>query len=214
LEYLVHLGPKEIKRHLDRLRDAWVAQPAVTEIRARAHPQVVSVINRFALDAAALAMAIEAKILPWVKADTDAGIIACMQRWVKQPGNTDSSGELLRDIEQRRKAIAVTIDDRFIRLTVENGRLAPVSTIDLHKMERADEFDGYTKVKDGRFLVKPDAWQRWWAGLNVEEVNKHLQNAGLLIPDREGKASRLEVFKSGKPPGRFYVLVPAFIGSV
>jgi putative DNA primase/helicase len=189
LEYLVHLGPKYIKQNLDRLRDAWLAQSAVTEIRERAHPQVVSVINRFGLVAAALAMAIEAEILPWSKTDTDAAIIACMQRWVNQRGNVDEAGELLREIERRRNRFAVTADARLIHLAFDGRRrLVAASPTDEQKLKAAEQFDGY--VKNGRILLKPDAWQHLWDGLDgkaVKQVKQHLLRQGLLIADSDGK---------------------------
>jgi hypothetical protein len=49
LRHLVGVTPKGIKAELKRLRGAWLELPEVTEIASRAHPQVVSVINRFAL---------------------------------------------------------------------------------------------------------------------------------------------------------------------
>lgn len=214
LRCLAAIPPSTITERLSKYRDAWLALPQVIESMDQAHPQLVSVVNRFAFVAAALAFAIKEKILPWKTADTNAGIVACMQRWLDQRGNRDTSVELLREIERRRKTIAATIDDRFIRLTVKKGRLVPASDAERHKTEGAGAFDGHIKVKDGRILVKPEAWQRWWAGLNVEEVNKFLLKAELLIPDRAGKASRSEVVKSGEPPARFYVLAPAFIDSV
>jgi hypothetical protein len=212
LQYLVGQTPKKFKPRLNELRKTFLAQPAVAEIFAQAHSQVVSVINRLALVAATLAMAIEAKILPWSQADTDDAIIACMQRWLRERGNVDAAGELLRQIEQRRRTTAATIDDHFIRLSVEGRRLVPASAADQHKMERADEFDGY--IKNGHLLVTPEAWRQRWAGLNLEDVNKHLLKANLLIPDREGKASRAEKYNSDAPAKRFYVLAPAFIDGV
>jgi uncharacterized protein (DUF927 family) len=194
LEHLVRVGPEDIKQHLNRLRDMWLAQPVVTKIFTDAHPQAVSVINRFALIAATLVMAVDAKILPWSQADTDTAIIACMQRWRKEHGNIDAAAELQHEIERRLRILAATIDDQFIHLSIEGGRLVPASAADQHKMERADEFDGY--VKNGHILMAPEAWQRRWAGLSVEDVNKHLLKAGLLIPDRKGKASRVENTKA------------------
>jgi hypothetical protein len=74
-------------------------------------------------------------------------------------------------------------------------------------MEQADQFDGY--IKNGHILMTPEAWQRRWAGLSVEDVNKHLLKAGLLRPDRKGKASRVEKYNGDAPAKRFYVLAPA-----
>jgi hypothetical protein len=48
---------------------------------------VRAVVNRFSLNAAALRMAIEASLLPWAVEEADAGVIACMRRWVQQRGN-------------------------------------------------------------------------------------------------------------------------------
>jgi hypothetical protein len=210
LQYLVGQTPKKFQPRLNELRKVFLTQPVVAETFDRAHAQVVSVINRFALIAATLAMAIEANILPWARDDTDVAIIRCMQRWL--PPNIDVAGELLREIERRRRIVAATIDDRFIWLSVEGRSLVPASAADQHKMERADEFDGC--VKNRHLLVTPEAWRRWWAGHNLEDVNKHLLKANLLIPDREGKASRPEKYNGSAPAKRFYVLAAEFIDGV
>ena len=135
LRHLVALGPKQIKVELKQLREAWWQLAQVKDTADRAHPQVVSVINRFALIAAALHMAATAGIVPWTAADIDDGIVACMKRWLHQRGNIDTAGELLREISQRRQTIAATINDRFIRLGVKGRRLVPVSAADQRKME-------------------------------------------------------------------------------
>jgi uncharacterized protein (DUF927 family) len=212
LRHLAGLTPKGIKAELKRLRGAWLELPEVTEIASRAHPQVVSVVNRFDLVAAALHMAIEAGILPWTIADVDTAIIACMKRWLQQRGNIDTAGELLREIERRRQTIAATIDDRFIHLEIKGRRLAPASAADQSKMDAEQKFDGYVKEygEDGRLLIWPDAWHRLWAGLDAAAVKKHLRQAGLLIADPSDAAS-LEKFKSKTPPARFYVLAKAFV---
>ena len=110
--------------------------------RTEPHPHVVSVVNRFALVAAALNMASAAGIVPWAVADSDAAIIACMQRWLRQPGNIDAADELLREIWRRRQRFAATINDRFIHLCLKDRRLVPASAADQRKMEaeqRGDE---------------------------------------------------------------------------
>jgi putative DNA primase/helicase len=168
---LIALGPDEIKSRLNQHRNTWLALPQVLEIRDRTRPRVQSVVNRFALVAAALAMAINEKILPWSQLDTDTAIISCMQRW-NQRGNTDAAAELLLEIERRRKAIAATINDRFIHLSIAGRRIVPATATDQHKMAAADRFDGF--LKGGHILVKPEAWRRWWTGLDAEAVKKHL----------------------------------------
>jgi putative DNA primase/helicase len=161
LVHLVALGPKQIKAELKQLRQAWWALPQVVEIANRAHPQVVSVINRFALVAAALQMASAAGIVPWAVDDINVGVIACMQRWLQQRGNIDTAGETLRQIKQRQHEIAATLDYRFIHVRVEDRRLIPASKADSRKIEVAhngEQFDGY--VKGEHVLVTPEAWRR------------------------------------------------------
>jgi hypothetical protein len=84
--HLVDIGPNKIKAGLHEHRGAFLALPEVLAVAAKAHPQVRAVVNRFALYAAALRMAIAAELLPWSVEEADAGIIACMQRWVLQRG--------------------------------------------------------------------------------------------------------------------------------
>ena len=94
--HLVDVGPDTIKAELNKHRATFLALPAVIAVAEKAHPQVRAVVNRFALHAAALRMAIAAGLLPWTVEDADTGIVACMERWVKQRGNIDTAGELVR----------------------------------------------------------------------------------------------------------------------
>ena len=206
LRHLVALGPEQIKAELKLLREAWWKLSQVAEIADRAHPQVVSVVNRFTLIAAALSMASTAKIVPWSIDVINTAIIACMSRWLQQRGNIDASGELLQEIRRRQRMIAASINFRFIRLHIEGRRLVPASGADQRKMEA--EFDGY--IKDENILVLPKAWHRLWAGLDADAVKKHLRETGLLIADPKDKLS-LQKFQSKTPPARFYVLNKAVI---
>ena len=215
LQYLVGQTPKKFQPRLNELCKVFLGQPAVAEILDRAHSQVISVIHRFALVAATLAMAIEANILPWSQVDTDAAIIACMRRWLNQRGNIDTAGELLREIERRRRMFAVTANDRLIHLDIVERQLVAASPADQRKMEAAERFDGFFKngraIDEGRVLLTPDAWRHLWAGLDLEAVKQHLLRRGLLIPGRDGKVPSAEKYKSGAPTARFYVLAAAFI---
>src|SRR6516165_226153 len=215
LQYLVGQTPKNFQPRLNELCKVFLRQPAVVEILDRAHSQVISVIHRFALVAATLALAIEASILPWSQVDTDAAIIACMQRWLNQRGNIDVAGELLREIERRRRMFAVTANDRLIHLDIVERQLVAASPADQRKMEAAERFDGFFKngraIDEGRVLLTPDAWRHLWAGLDLEAVKQHLLRRGLLIPGRDGKVPSAEKYKSGAPTARFYVLAAAFI---
>jgi hypothetical protein len=98
--HLVQLGPDRIKTGLDRHREYFLALPEVAAVTEKAHPQARAVANRFALYGAALRMAIEADLLPWSIAQADAGIVACMGRWVALRGNVDVAGEMARAARQ------------------------------------------------------------------------------------------------------------------
>jgi hypothetical protein len=132
-----------------------------------------------------------------------------MARWLKQRGNIDTAGELLREIMRRRRIIAATIDNRFIHLSLAGRRLVPASVADQRKMAAEQQFDGY--IKSGRILVQPDAWHRLWAGLDADAGKEQLRRAELLIAGPNGDVPSLEKFKSKAPPARFYVLAPAFV---
>jgi uncharacterized protein (DUF927 family) len=213
LQYLIAQTSKTFKPRLKELRAMFLAQPRVAEI-ASAHAQVRHVINRFALTAATLALAVEAGILPWSRSDTDNGVVACMRRWAKQRGNLDVAGELLHEIERRRILFAATAQDRLIHLAVVGRRLVAASPADQHKLEAVEHgyvsYDGY--VKNERILLTPTAWHRLWASLDVEVVNRHLMHQQLLIPGLdEGDVTSVEKVRSGAKPARFYVLAPRFI---
>jgi putative DNA primase/helicase len=210
LQHLVALGPRQIKIELKRLREAWWALPQVAEIASRANPQVVSVIGRFALVAAALSMASVAGVVPWSVLEIETGIIACMSRWLQQRGSVDTAGGLLREIRRRWQMFAATVSDRFIHIhiNVKGRRLVPASIADQRKMDMADRFDGY--IKGDYVLVTPEAWHRWWVGLDADAVKKHLRETGLLRADPSDPLS-LQKFKSKTPPARFYVLAKGVI---
>ena len=80
LQHLVDLGAETVGSQVGHHRDEWLKLPAVAAVRAKASVQVASILNRFALVAAALRMAIEAKLLPWSIDETDCGVATCMAR--------------------------------------------------------------------------------------------------------------------------------------
>jgi putative DNA primase/helicase len=215
LQHLVDIGPTQIKPDIKRRIKAWRALPQVKEIADQAEPQVVSVVGRFALVAATLQMAAAADLVPWSDAEINKAIIACMMRWVKQDGNTDTKDKLQREINQRRQTITASIDADFVHLKIEGRKgLVPASPEDKRKL-KSDDFEGYIKIGDEtRILVKSETWKRWWAGLDADEVKEHLLRAGLLLPPgKDGKTQRPENIGGGKT-ARFYVLTSAFTDAV
>jgi uncharacterized protein (DUF927 family) len=203
LQYLVDLGEEKIVALIRQHRDEWLKLPAIAAVRAKASVQVHSILNRFALVAAALRMAIEAKLLPWSIDDTDCGVAACMTRCLKgRNGRLDLTGEMLGVIEQIRAILAADFHGRFIHQRVIDGMLDYANPADATKRDTL----GY--VKDGRILVDPTAWRSvLCAGYDPEKTARHLKNEGLLIAD-EGKLRHQEKVKRGGDvvKARFYVL--------
>jgi len=110
LQHLVDLGPAEIQRRFVAHREAWIALPPVAAVRRTATSQVNSVVNRFALVAAALRMGIEANLLPWTVEDTDLGVAAWMARWAStRKGRLDLAGEMVSVVEQIRGILVANI---------------------------------------------------------------------------------------------------------
>jgi hypothetical protein len=201
----VNLGGDAIAAQVKRHRDEWLKKPAVAAVRARSSVQVQSILNRFALVAAALRIGIEAKLLPWSIGDTDCGIAACMARYLKsRRGRLDLTGEVLGAIEQIRTILAAGLHGRFINLHLVDGKLDYANPADATKRDTL----GY--VKDGRILVEPTAWRNViCAGYDPEKTAKHLRAEGLLIADDAGgKLQHQEkVLRGGvSVTARFYVL--------
>jgi uncharacterized protein (DUF927 family) len=189
--YLVGLGPDQIKAQLSQQRKAFLALAEVHAVDAKAHPQVRAVINRFALYAAALRMAIAAELLPWSIEEADAGIIACMQRWVTQRGNLDTAGEVVRAARRVEAELVAGLNDRFIHIHKTPRGWAPATEADLIKQKTPQLFDGY--ARPGGILVRPEAWRRYCNGFDPAEIARHFQRRNILIADDDGsKLSRSE----------------------
>ena len=204
LQYLVDLGADDIAALVQHHRNAWLKLPAVAAVQAQSSVQVHSILNRFALVAAALRMAIEAKLLPWSIEDTDCGVAACLVRCLtSRNGRLDLTGEVLGAIEQIRAILAADLHGRFIHLRIDDdGKLDYATPADPTKRDTL----GY--VKDGRILVEPTAWRgELCAGYDPEKTARHLKAEGLLMAD-DGKLQRKEKVKRGGEvaSGRFYVL--------
>jgi putative DNA primase/helicase len=208
LQYLVDLGPEKIQDEIRRHREEWLALPVIAAARVKATSQVRSVLNRFALIAAALRMAIEAKLLPWTTADTDLGVAACMVRWAEaRKGPLDVSGEMLSAVQQIRSILSGDLHGRFIHLRIEEGQLAYASASEATKRDTL----GY--LKDRHILIEPTAWQnQLCAGFDAEKVARYLRAEGLLLAE-PGKLKRQEkVLRGGAvQKGRFHVLEMSII---
>jgi putative DNA primase/helicase len=201
LQHLVDLGAETIVAQVGHHRDEWLRLPAVAAVQAKASNQVHSILNRFALVAAALRMAIEA--IPSSIDETDRGVAACMVRCLtSRNGRLDLTGEVLGAVEQIRTILATDLHGRFIHQRVIDGNLDYATPADATKRDTL----GY--LKDGRILVEPTAWRSvLCTGYDPEKTARHLKTEGLLIAD-DGKLQRQEKVKRGGDvvKARFYVL--------
>jgi hypothetical protein len=201
--HLVDIGRDKIKAELHEHREAFLALPEVIAVAAKAHPQVRAVVNRFALHAAALRMAITAGLLPWTVKEADAGIVACMGRWVAQRGNVDTAGEVLRAAREVERTLAARLRDQFIHINKdETGKLIPATEADEAKAETPEHFDGF--IKFDHVLIRPEAWRRYCDGVEPAEIARYFLDRGVLVPGDNGSLSKSQQVIGGS--GRFYVL--------
>jgi hypothetical protein len=202
---LVDLGEATCKARVDAERKDFLALPGVKVIAAKVRPQMRSVINRLGTYAASLRMAISAEILPWTVEEADQGMLACMDRWLEEPGITDAAGELMRGADRIWATINNTMADCFIGIKNDNGHLVAATAADQLKLNAPDEFDGY--VKGDRVLVRPEAWHRLCDGVDANEMAEQFRSKNWLIADEKGgKLAKKERVPGGKTD-RFYVLV-------
>jgi putative DNA primase/helicase len=204
LQHLVDLGPDEIQARLRRQREEWLANPVIDAVRTSATGQVRSVINRFALVAAALRMAIEAGMIPWSMDDADLGVASCLVRWAaSRKGRLNLAGEMVSAVEQIRGLLTANLQGRFIHLEVNGaGELEYSNPSDETKRDTL----GF--VKRGRILVEPTAWRTiLCAGFDPEKTARHLKDEGLLATDTGKLQRQHKILRGGSvEKGRFYDL--------
>jgi hypothetical protein len=195
----------KIKERIDQKRAVFLALSQVQDIERRAQPQLRSIIHRFALYAASLHMAIEANVLPWTFEEANAGIIACLERWVKQRGNTDPAMALSRFIADFLRKLAEDLPNRFIHIQKVKGRFVrgmDSGTVNKHQTP-PEACDGY--VKEDLVLIRPEAWAKRCAGADHVEIARHFHAQGaLLASEKDGKFSKT-VQTIGRSE-RFYVM--------
>ena len=202
--HLVEIGPDRIKADLDRYRRAFRALPEVIAVTEKAHPQVRAIVNRFALYAAALRMAIEAGLLPWTVENADAGTIACMGRWVAQRGNLDTAGEIVRAARQVETVLLAKLNDSFIHIRMNGKAWVPATEADTIKQQTPKDFDGYVKLD--RILIRTEAWRRYCNGVDPADVARFFKQRGALIAGGNDISKSEQVFGTTE---RFYVFARA-----
>jgi putative DNA primase/helicase len=193
-QHLVEIGPARIKADLDQHREYFLTLPEVVAAIEKAHPQARAVVNRFALYAAALRMAIQAGLLPWSVAQADTGIVACMSRWAAQR-------EVVRAARQIDADLVAGMSDRFIHIHRADNRWTPITPADEIKQQTPKLFDGY--VKPDRICVRPEVWRRYCDGFDPAEIAEHFKQRGVLIPGTDSMSRSEQVIGD---VNRFYVL--------
>jgi hypothetical protein len=209
-KWLVELDAVKLRERIDQEHQAFLALPPVQNIWHRAQPELRSVIRRFALYTASLHLAIEANILPWTGEEADAGLIACLERWVKQRGIADPAIAQSQFITDFMRKLADDLLDRFIHIHKVKGRSVPATDSDTAKQQKSEAYDGYLKDggnshEDDLVLIRPGAFEKRCAGTDPMEIAKRLYARGaLLASDKDGKFSKT-VQTIGRSE-RFYVL--------
>ena len=157
------------------------------DVARRAHPQLHSIIRRFALYAASLRLAIEANVLPWTVAEADAGLIAVLERWVKYRGNS-APVTMQSRVADFVRSLADDLSDRFIHVCKVKGRFIPATQSDEAKLVKQQEYDGF--VQDDLVLIRPEAWVRRCTGADHEKIARHFYGSGDLLTRNDGKFSK------------------------
>lgn len=149
--------------------------------------QVLRVLDRFGLVAAAGELAIQFGIVPWEKGEAIKAAKVCFDAWFEDRGGADAGEDLA----------AIAAVSFFIEKHGE-ARFEPAAgTADGFPIrDRAGWRRGEGDARE--WLVLPEVWkQEVCAGHNPTAVAKALVERGMLKPDTEGKHSRSERIREG-----------------
>lgn len=155
--------------------------------------QVLRVLHKFVLIAAAGALATEAGITGWPEGEAFWAASQCFHAWLKRRGGV-SAQEGKEALLQVRRVFEQHGNSRFALIDEES----PSKTINQI---------GYKKKLDGEwhFYVLPESFkQDICTGFDSELVAKILVEKGWLIPDCEGKSSRPERLPCSEKTTRCY----------
>jgi uncharacterized protein (DUF927 family) len=163
--------------------------------------QVLRVLERFGLVAAAGELAIQFSIVPWQKGAAIRSAKVCFDAWFADRGGA-GAGEDMAAIAQVRHFIEKHGEARFEPVNAHDG--IPVR-------DRAGWRRGEGDAR--QWLILPETWRTdVCTGFNSTEVAKVLAKRGMLTPDDAGrKYSRNERIKEGQKPRRVYVVTMAII---
>lgn len=162
---------------------------------ACADGQVLRVLNRFALVAAAGSLATELGITGWTNEDAVWAAKTCFEAWLQSRGglSAQEGQEILRQIR------------RYFEQHGES-RFTLIGDDDAHKtINRA----GYRKLVNGGwhyFVLSESFRQEVCAGFDVQMAVDILKEKGWLIPDSDGKNTRAESLPCSSTTIRCYRL--------
>jgi uncharacterized protein (DUF927 family) len=157
--------------------------------------QVLRVIDRFGLVAAAGELAIQFGVVPWTPGAAIKAAKDCFDAWFNDRGGA-GSGEDITAVSQVRLFIERHGEARF--------ELAGAASNILPVRDRAGWRRGDGDARE--WLILPETWKEICVGLNPRAVAKALAARGMLKPDSDGSYSRPERIQGDQKPIRVYVM--------
>ena len=185
---------KNLPQNLERLRyfiDAFKQE----NTPVNADGQVLRVLNRFALVAAAGSLATELGITGWTNEDAAWGAKKCFEAWLQSRGSLSAQEgqEILRQVrryfEQHGEARFTLLGDEDAYKTINRA--------------------GYRKRVDGGshyFVLSESFKQEVCAGFDVQAAVDILKEKEWLMPDADGKSTRAENLPCSTSTTRCYRL--------
>jgi putative DNA primase/helicase len=162
--------------------------------------QVLRVLDRFGIVAAAGELAIQFGIVPWAAGAAINASKVCFDAWFAERGGA-GAGEDMAAIAKVRHFIEKHGEARFEPVTGSTG--IPVR-------DRAGWRRGEGDAE--QWMIPPQTWRtEVCAGLNPTDVGKALAKHGMLLPGQGDKLSRSERIHEGESTKRVYVVTAAIL---
>ena len=162
--------------------------------------QVLRVVDRFGLVAAAGELTIQFGIVPWAPGAAIKAARVCLDAWFNDRGGA-CAGEEMAAISQVRLFIEKHGEARFDKVN---------TTDNIPIRDRAGWRRGDGDAQE--WLILPETWKTdICAGLNPTAVAKALAARGMLKPDSKGGYSRPERIAGNQKPIRVYVVTMAIL---
>ena len=175
---ILNAGTDEVTAIVRAARDAFREKVAAGSRSG----QVLRVANRLGLVAAAGELAIGLGIVPWRSGSVTEAVEKILDRWHAERGGNDP-GEVRSAIAQIRLLLEQHGDSRFDKQNRNPGE-RPVPN-------RLGYLHG--EGENRQWWIPPEIWKRnFCEGFDHRAVSRALVERGILLPDNEGKSSRIE----------------------